>query len=168
MSQAMKISSFDYTSTSANNTLTAGMVAENEYGDRFMWVYNAGATTGAAGKFAGVFSTTPARGHVSMTTTTQVVNGVSTGGYSAGVFQASPATTVYSWIQISGIGVTAGVTDGGIAAGDPMVVDGAGSPDGVMETMADGEEENVAGYAFAADSSTTLAAGNYSIRSVWA
>ena len=47
-------------------------------------------------------------------------------------------------------------TDGGVAQGDSLVMDGGGTVGKVADTMADGEEECVFGNALAADASTTL------------
>lgn len=55
----------------------------------------------------------------------------------------------YGYIQVSGKAVV--LTDGDVAAGDPLV---SHTADGACDTMADGEEEQVFGVALAADSAT--------------
>jgi hypothetical protein len=52
----------------------------------------------------------------------------------------------YGWIQIAGVVSTSG--DGGVSAGDAVV---GHATDGEADTMADGEEELVFGFALAAD-----------------
>ena len=56
------------------------------------------------------------------------------------------------------------VTDGNVVAGDPLVIDGGGTPVGATDTMADGEEEGVCGFALDADSGTTQLLGSYTIK----
>ena len=55
------------------------------------------------------------------------------------------------------------VTDGGVAAGDPLVIDGGATPSFVFDTAVAGEEHLVVAIAMAADASTSLAAGSAKI-----
>lgn len=167
MSTAAQISSFTYFTTDAARGPALGTIAENEYGDRFMWCKQEGATTSAAGEWANC-GTTGLRGYVSRTAASSLINAVSTVALCAGVFQSAVAQNSYCWIQISGVGVTAlATTDGSVAAGDPLVIDGGATAVGATDTMADGEEESCCGFALAADSGTVQTAGTYTIKSVW-
>lgn len=57
------------------------------------------------------------------------------------------SAAAYGWIQIAGVVSTSG--DGSVAAGEAVI---GHSTDGEADTMADGEEELVFGFALAADS----------------
>lgn len=147
--------------------MAIGTVQEDEKGNRFMYVKQVGATTSAAGEWAAA-ATSGTKGEVSRTAATSCVNAVSTVALAVGVFQSALATNSYGWVQISGVGVTAlAVTDGNVVQGDPLVIDGGATPVGATDTMADGEEEGVCGYALAADNGTTQDAGSYTIRSIY-
>lgn len=144
-----------------------GTVCEGAYGDRFMYVKQVGATSSAVGEWANAASS-GTRGEVSRTAATSLINAVSTVALAVGVFQSILATNQFGWVQIGGIGVkTLAVTDGSVAAGDPLVIDGGATAVGATDTMADGEEESICGWALAADSGTTQPAGSYSIRSIY-
>lgn len=144
-----------------------GFVAEDQYGREFMFVCQMGATSSAVGEWAQA-STTATRGQVTRTAATSLVNAVSTVALGVGVFQSILAVGQYGWVQISGDGRKAlAVTDGSVAAGDPLVIDGGATCVGATDTMADGEEESVCGWALAADSGTTQTAGTYTIRSIY-
>jgi hypothetical protein len=142
-----------------------GTVVENQYGDRFMFVKQIGATSSAVGEIAQAATTgisIATRGYVSRTAATSLVNAVSTVALAVGVFQSILATNAFGWVQITGLGVTTiAVTDGGVAAGDPLVIDGGATCVGAVDTMADGEEEACFGYALDADSGTTQLLGSY-------
>ena len=167
-----KMSGFTDVFTSATNIPhPVGTVVFNQYGDRFMFVKQIGATSSAVGEWAAAATTgvsIATRGFVTRTAATSLVNAVSTVGLAVGVFQSVLATDNWGWVQISGLGVTTlAVTDGNVAAGDPLVVDGGASPIGATDTMADGEEESICGWALAADSGTTQLLGSYTIRSIF-
>lgn len=143
-----------------------GTVIEGANGAKFMYIKQVGATTSAAGEVAAVASS-GTYGEVSRTAATSLVNGVATCAVPAGVFQSALATNKYGWIQVSGSGRTAlATTDGAVAAGDALVIDGAGTPVGAVDTMAAGEEHCVFGWATTADSGTTQPAGSYIINCV--
>lgn len=164
---ANKISDFSYVTTIAGNGPTLGTRASDELGNEFMWVKQEGATSSAVGEWANC-GTTGLVGYVSRTAASSLINAVSTVALCAGVFQSIIAQNSYGWIQISGVGVKAlATTDGSVAAGDPLVIDGGATAVGASDTMADGEEESCCGFALAADVGTTQAAGTYTIRSVW-
>jgi hypothetical protein len=171
MASLVKMSGFGdvYASTTATRDLPhpVGTVVENQYGDRFMLVKQIGATTSAVGEIAQAATTgisAATRGFVSRTAATSLVNGVSTVALAVGVFQGIAATGAFCWAQISGLGVTAlAVTDGGVAAGDPLVVDGGATCVGAVDTMADGEEESAFAFALDADVGTVQAAGSYTL-----
>ena len=167
MSTAAQISGFTYVTTLAQNGPSLGTIGEDELGRRFMWCINEGATTSASGEWANC-GTTGTVGYVSRTAASSLINAVSTVALAAGVFVSAIAQNSYGWIQISGTGWKAlATTDGNVAAGDPLVIDGGATAVGATDTMADGEEESCCGFALAADSGTTQTAGTYSILSVW-
>jgi hypothetical protein len=56
----------------------------------------------------------------------------------------------YCWVQVSGYCATV-LGDASVAAGDFVVPDHTGAVDGVADTMADGEEEQVFGLALTDD-----------------
>ena len=56
----------------------------------------------------------------------------------------------YGWMQVGGVATV--ITDGSVAAGEALVLDS--SNDGDVDTMADGEEEQVFGFATADDADT--------------
>lgn len=135
------------------------MVIDPATGRKFRYIKQIGATTSAVGEVAAAATT---YGTVSRTAATSVINAVSTLAQPAGVFQSVLATNKYGFIQTGGDGrVDLAVTDGGVAAGDPLVIDGGATPVGAVDTMADGEEEGVFGYALAADSGTVQTASTY-------
>lgn len=135
-----------------------GTKADGPAGCSYRYVKHIGADTAAAGKWANMAAT---YGTVTMTAATAIINGVSTVALAAGVYQSAMTTNTYGWVQTSGPGQQALTTDGGVAAGDPLVIDGGATAVGVTDTMADGEEESICGWALAADSSTTQTAGTY-------
>jgi len=140
-----------------------GTVVEDAFGRPFMFVKQVGATSSAVGEWANMASS-GTMGEVSRTAATSLINAVSTVALCAGVFQSIAAVDTYCWIQIGGVGVkTLAVTDGNVAAGDPLVIDGGATAVGATDTMADGEEESCCGFALAADSGTTQLAGSYTI-----
>lgn len=82
-------------------------------------------------------------------------NGVSNAGQApAGVAISSITEGAFGWIQVSGMSDV--FTDGGVAAGDPLVPH---SVDGEADTMGDGEEEQVFAIALEADHETTEECG---------
>lgn len=161
---SIKMSSFSTVDTTARHPV--GTRAEDEYGNPHMYCKQVGATTSAVGEWANV-STTGTIGTVSRTAATSLINAVSTVALAAGVFRGAAATDTFCWVQIGGVGQEALTTDTGIAAGDPLVIDGGATAVGATDTMADGEEESCCGFAFTADSGAVQPAGSYSIRSVW-
>lgn len=123
-------------------------------GKNYCWVYNAGATSITAGLPVGVFSTTPAVGHVSATAATMVdiTDGTTTRSLMAGVGLGTIATTNYGWIQVGGL-CTNVTTDGNVVAGDPITLaDGAATV--VREVTAATNHFNIIGFAPATDAST--------------
>lgn len=132
-------------------------------GKTYRYAYNAGADTLAAGEVVGWYKTTPVYGHITGTVATFMDNG--TAGLGVGVALSAAPAANFCWIQTQGVGEQALTTDGGVAQGDGLVVNGGTSPDGTVDTMADGEEELVFGWALAADSSTTQTAGSYTLNS---
>jgi len=67
-----------------------------------------------------------------------------------GVAIGTIAENYYGWIQVGGVATV--ITDGEVAAAEAIVLDA--SNDGDVDTMADGEEEQVFGWATAADVGT--------------
>lgn len=133
-------------------------VSPSGYPVNYVRVKHIGADTATVGKLAG-FATT--FGTVSMTAATIIDTTLGTIATPAGMYVSALTTNTWGWLQCDGPGVTAGVTDGGIAAGDFICMDGGASPDGVMETLAAGEEASKAGYALDADSGTSQVAETF-------
>lgn len=73
----------------------------------------------------------------------------------AGFTQAALTNGQYGWMQTGGKNRVAITTDGGVADGHALVLDSGNDND--VDTMADGEEEQVIGFATEADSGTSLA-----------
>lgn len=92
---------------------------------------------------------------VTNTATSAIDSALATVNICAGVAVGTVADASYGFVQVSGLcgNVT---TDGGVAAGDNLVVNGAGTPDGVADTAVAGEEHAVFGLALAADVSTSV------------
>lgn len=91
-------------------------------GKRYIFAYNAGAATWAAGDVLAAFLTTPAWGHCSTTAGTSLVTTVNSVTLTqvAGIALSAPATTEYGWIQVGGYcsNIT---TDGNITVASAMV-----------------------------------------------
>ena len=90
---------------------------------KYMYVYNAGATSWVAGDPVGVFLTGTAVGNCSFTAATQLL--IAEGGTDvtaiAGIGLSTVATTQYGWIQIAGY-CTAVTTDGNVDASEGLYV----------------------------------------------
>lgn len=71
------------------------------------------------------------------------------GGRVVGVAQSAISTGNYGWVLVSGVGEVR--TDGSVSAADFLVLHSA---DHEADTMADGEEEQVFGFALEADTGT--------------
>ena len=117
----------------------------------YRYCYNAGADTLAAGEIVGQH-TNSTYGNVTGTVAT-FVDGTSTCGLGLGMAMSAAPTLNYLWVQTGGANDVAITTDGSVAEGDGLVVEGGASPDGTLDTMADGEEEMVIGVAIDADTS---------------
>lgn len=115
----------------------------------YRYCYNAGVDTLAAGEIVGQH-TNSTYGNVTGTVAT-FVDGTSTCGLGLGMAMSAAPTLNYFWAQTGGANDVAITTDGGVAEGDWVVVEGGASPDGTLDTMADGEEEMVIGIAIDAD-----------------
>lgn len=123
----------------------------------YRYGYNAGADTLAAGEIVGQH-TNSTYGNVTGTVAT-FVDGSSTAGLGLGMALAAIPTTNWGWFQTNGPNDVDITTDTGIAEGDMLVVEGGASPDGTIDTMADGEEEMVIGVAIDADAAALQVAG---------
>lgn len=152
----------DVYTTLAGTNCVLGEVREGPQGSLFRLVKQMGATASAAGEWAH-FASSGTYGEVSRSAATALINAVSTVAVPAGVFQSALASGSFGWLQTKGLGLKDLTTDGGVAAGDPLVIDGGATAVGATDTMADGEEESVCGTALAADTSTTQTAGTYTI-----
>lgn len=129
-------------------------------GRGYRYYYNGGADSTVVGDVAAVRGTT--FGYVSTTSGEGIINAAATCAYAAGVAQAVIPNGYCGWFQTSGPGrVAIAVTDGSVAAGDGLVIDGGATPAGAVDTMAAGEEAQVFGYAITADSGTTQSADTY-------
>ena len=142
--------------TQANESVNTGSLGSLYAweGGEYVWVHNAGADAIAAGDVVCWFLTTPAAGHVSVTGATALDNG--TAGMVAGVAVGAISAGSYGFLLVRGITTVGITTDGAVAKGDRLVVNGGTTPDGTVDTMADGEEECVFATALDDDSSTTL------------
>jgi hypothetical protein len=126
--------------------------------DVFRYAYNAGADTLVAGELVGGSQTTPGYGVLSGTAT-DILDSSSSTGIGLGEAMSAAPTANYFWVHTSGPSRNAMTSDGNVAAGTTLGMGGTTSPDGTVIPIADGTEENTIGYATAADSGTTCAAG---------
>mgnify|MGYP003143229905 FL=1 len=140
------------TTTSATDTHGVGNIFESPDGKRYKWVKIADSVDVLTG-----YVFTPAS--IDGTEVTPDVSGGSSKalravGVALGAVDVSE--TPYAFMQIAGVATV--FTDGGVEAGEAVVAD---STDGRADTMADGEEEQVFGFALAADSGSPTTAPVY-------
>lgn len=142
--------------TTANETENLGTLGGlyTWEGKVYRWVYNAGADNITAGEVVGWFLTTPAAGHVSGTAATFMDNGVA--GIAAGVAEGAITAGRYGFVLKEGVTTATITTDGSVAQGESLVVNGGATPDGTVDTMAAGEEHCVFATALQDDASTSL------------
>jgi hypothetical protein len=76
--------------------------------------------------------------------------GTGLGTIPTGIAIAALAENYYGWVQVGGVATC--ITNGSVASGEYVVNDTAN--DGDLDTMADGEEEQVLGYSPVADVGT--------------
>lgn len=127
-------------------------------GRRYRYAYNAGVDTLVAGEIVGGSQTSAQYGYLSGTAT-DILDSSSSTGIGLGMACSAAPTANYFWCQTAGPSDNAATTDGNVAAGTTLGMGGTTSPDGTAIPVADGTEENAFGYATAADSGTTQAAG---------
>ena len=140
------------TTTSATDTHGVGNIFESPDGKRYKWVKIADSVDVLTG-----YVFTPAS--IDGTEVTPDVSGGSSKALRAvGVALGAVDVyeTPYAFMQIAGVATV--FTDGGVEAGEAVVAD---STDGRADTMADGEEEQVFGFALAADSGSPTTAPVY-------
>ena len=94
--------------TTADATKKFGLGAkwtDETNGKRYMYCYNAGATSWTIGVPVGVFLTADAIGECSFTDATQLLadSGTTAATVVAGIALGTVATTEYGWIQVGGI-----------------------------------------------------------------
>jgi len=140
------------TTTSATDTHGVGNIFESPDGKRYKWVKIADSVDVLTG-----YVFTPAS--IDGTEVTPDVSGGSSKalravGVALGAVDVSE--TPYAFMQIAGVATV--FTDGGVSAGEAVVAD---STDGRADTMADGEEEQVFGFALADDSGSPTTAPVY-------
>jgi len=141
-----------YSSTTASEFPQAGTTVQVG-GKNYCCVYNAGAASVTVGLPVGVFLTTPASGHVSVTAATMVdtTDGTTTRSECAGVGIGTIVTLGYGWIQTGGLCANV-TTDGNVVAGDWVVLeDGAATV--VRDVAAATNHFGRVGFAPAADAS---------------
>ena len=130
MSVLPGVNPLTYTSTS--NAYPNMLGKKIEYnGKNYVHVYNAGADAFVVGDVVGAFSTTPADGHADATAATVCANSF------LGIAVTALAAASYGFVQCGGYTESVVTTDGTVAAADTVI-----------------------GWANAADSSTTSAAGS--------
>ena len=141
------------TTTSATDTHGVGNIFDSPDGKKYKWVKIADSVDLLTG-----YVLTPAS-----TDGTEFTPDVSGGSQKAlrGVGIALGAVDVsetpYCFMQIAGVATV--FTDGSVAAGEAVVADSGA--DGRADTMADGEEEQVFGFALADDSGSPTTAPVY-------
>lgn len=136
---------------------TLGEVFKKPGGASYTYVYNAGADAIAAADVVGVFSTTPALGHVSVTAATMLdsSDGTTSRSNAAGVALYAIASGSYGWIWSGGWAEHAMTTDGNIAAGTELLL-ADGAKVATPNTTAASAHWKPFGTASEADASTTL------------
>ncbi len=137
-----------------------GQVHRDSKGREFFYGKNEGTASTVAGQAVGAFLTTPAVGAVSMLATTVVECGLGSVMPVAGIALSVVAEDEFGWFQTKGVNLVALVTDGGVAEGDGLVVDGGATPTFDFDTAIAGEEHGIVAYALADDTSTSLAVGD--------
>lgn len=127
-------------------------------GRKYRYAYNSGADTLVAGELLGGSQTSAQYGYLSGTAA-DILDSSSSTGIGLGMACSAAPTANYFWCQTAGPCDSAMTSDGNVAAGTTLGMGGTTSPDGTVIPIADGTEENTIGYATAADTSTTCAAG---------
>lgn len=128
-------------------------------GTGYVYVYNAGADTWAAGEVVGVHATTPTFGYADTTAATMLDydDAGDIVSHVAGIGLSSVATTKYGWLWCHGPSATHTITtDGTLAAGDGLVLDDGLS---VATTEVETQDHGNFGYAHAADSDANVLTG---------
>lgn len=125
-------------------------------GRSYVYVYNFGADTFAAGD-AVTISTTFVHGNVSTTdaTVADVTDGTTIRPVFAGIALSPVPTTNYGWLWFAGKGTHAITTDGNVAANDLLTITN-GVKIVTREVTAATAHHGIIGRAWAADSGTTL------------
>ena len=141
------------TTTSATDDHGVGNIFDSPDGKKYKWVKIADAVDLLTG-----YVLTPAS-----TDGTEVTPDITSGsskatrGVGVALGAVDVSATPYCFMQIAGVATV--FTDGDVVAGDAVVADSAA--DGRADTMADGEEEQVFGFALAADSGSPTTAPVY-------
>ena len=141
------------TTTSATDTHGVGNIFESPDGKRYKWVKIADAVDLLTG-----YVLTPAS--IDGTEyTADITSGSSkaTRGVGIALGAVDVSETPYCFMQIAGVATV--FTDGSVAAGEAVVADSGA--DGRADTMGDGEEEQVFGFALADDSGSPTTAPVY-------
>ena len=121
-----------------------------------------GGTAAAVATQIACFHTTAAKGVLTMTAGTSLVGTLGTvAGEFAGIWMAAIPANYFGLVLCEGEtidkdGTLLLKTDGGVVAGDPLVVDGAGTPTFIADTAVAGQEHAVFGFARADDVSTLV------------
>ncbi len=139
------------TSVYTTEAIGVGTQYTDSSNKRYVFCYNAGADSTAQGDTLGLFLTTPAWGHISVTAATSQVITVNAVVLTAvsGIALSTIATTEYGWIQVGGYAENV-TTAGALATGNAVIcADNAKIATLADETMFHG----VFGFAPADDSS---------------
>lgn len=158
---------FDFTASYSSAVVPPGTIYEvnTKTGDdsdvarrKYVFCYNAGADTIAAGDVVAIFSVSAfTYGSVTVTTATTAdyTDATTVRCLVAGVAGASAATTTYLWLWYSGYGTHSITTDGNVAVYNGLLC-ADGAKIATPNTTAASAHHACFGISLAADSSTTL------------
>jgi hypothetical protein len=141
------------TTTSATDDHGVGNIFDSPDGKKYKWVKIADAVDLATGYVLTPASTDGTEYTADITSgSSKATRGV---GIALGAVDVS--ATPYCFMQIAGVATV--YTDGGVSAGEAVIAQP--DVDGQADTMADGEEEQVFGFALADDSGSPTTAPVY-------
>ena len=150
------------TSVYTSAVVPLGTTYEKDSGQAFMFLYNAGADSTAAGDVTGVYDSTGTTfGYVSVTAATLLdyTDGTTIRVLVAGIAMATVATTQYGWFWFRGYGTDTITTDGTAVKAQGLVC-ADGLKVATTNATAGTAHQSLFGVAYADDVSTSLNKAN--------